>query len=158
LTPWALPAARREWSALVSRDWLRIALAGLALAIHFAAWISSLTYTTVASSVILVSTNPIFVALASWYLLRQRIGRRTILGVGLALLGTALVSYGDLDLSGRALVGDGLALLGAVAASAYILFGRAVRAKLSTWAYVWPFWPCAHWRASPWAAMAGAPG
>jgi drug/metabolite transporter (DMT)-like permease len=157
LTPWALPAARREWSALVSRDWLRIALAGLALAIHFAAWISSLTYTTVASSVILVSTNPIFVALASWYLLRQRIGRRTILGVGLALLGTALVSYGDLDLSGRALVGDGLALLGAVAASAYILFGRAVRAKLSTWAYVWPCYGLAGLLLLALCALAGQP-
>jgi drug/metabolite transporter (DMT)-like permease len=138
LTPWALPAARREWPALASRDWLRIALAGLALAIHFAAWISSLAYTTVASSVILVSTNPIFVALASRHLLRERIGRGTILGIALAIAGTALVSYGDLDVSGRALMGDALALLGAMAASAYILLGRAVRAKLSTWAYVWP--------------------
>lgn len=157
LTPWALPAARREWPALTGRDWLRIALAGLALAIHFATWISSLAYTTVASSVILVSTNPIFVALASWYLLRERIGRRTILGVALAMAGTALVSYGDLDLSSRALVGDALALMGAVAASAYILLGRAVRAKLSTWAYVWPCYGLAGMLLMGTCGLAGQP-
>ena len=113
LTPWALGAARREWGSLPPRSWLFLALSGLALAIHFATWISSLAYTTVASSVILVSTNPLFVGLGSHYLLGERMGKRRVLAIAIAMVGTVIVSYGDLSFSGRALLGDGLALLGA---------------------------------------------
>lgn len=138
LTPLALPRLRREWPRLARRDLLHLTLAGLALAVHFASWITSLSYTTVASSVILVSTNPIFVGLASHWLLGERIARRTVWAIAIVLAGSALVGYGDIEWTGRALLGDLLALLGAVSASAYILLGREVRRKLSTWAYVWP--------------------
>lgn len=138
LTPVALPRLRREWRRLTQRDLIYLLLAGVALAVHFAAWISSLSYTSVASSVILVSTNPIFVGLASHWLLRERIPQRTTWAIAIVLLGSVVVGYGDMDLSGRALFGDSLALIGAIGSSAYILLGRAVRRKLSTWAYVWP--------------------
>jgi drug/metabolite transporter (DMT)-like permease len=138
LTPFAWPRLRREWAALTRRDMLYLGLAGMALAIHFATWISSLSYTTVASSVILVTTNPIFVGLATRYLLHERVGRFQAVAILIALTGSVIVSYGDLQLSGRALWGDALALVGALAASTYILLGRAVRRKLSTLAYVWP--------------------
>ena len=138
LTPLALPRLRREWAALTHRDLLLLCLAGVALAIHFAAWISSLAYTTVTSSVMLVSTNPIFVGLASHYILKERLNWRAVAAIGVTLLGTMIVSYGDLTLSREVLWGDALALMGAVAASAYLLLGRAVRRKLSTLAYVWP--------------------
>ncbi len=138
LTPLAAPMLRREWPRLTRRDGLRIALAGLALAVHFASWITSLSYTTVASSVILVSTNPIFVGLAAPRLLGEKVGRRTAWAIALVLAGCVIVGYGDIDLSPRALLGDLLALVGALGASAYILLGREVRRKLSTWAYVWP--------------------
>jgi len=108
------------------------------LALHFATWITSLEYTTVASSVILVTTNPIYVGLASHFLLKQRLGRVKVAAIVVALAGSVLISYGDLGISGKALLGDALALLGALAASAYILLGYAVRRKLSTLAYVWP--------------------
>ena len=138
LTPLALPRLHREWPRLTRRDLLHLALAGLALAVHFASWITSLSYTSVASSVILVSTNPIFVGLVSHWLLGERIARRTVWAIAIVLLGSALVGYGDMEWTGRALLGDLLALLGAVSASAYLLLGREVRRKLSTWAYVWP--------------------
>ncbi|MBC7315091.1 MAG: DMT family transporter, partial [Chloroflexi bacterium] len=138
LTPIALPRLRREGPYLTRRDGLRIALAGLALAVHFASWITSLSYTTVASSVVLVSTNPIFVGLAAPWLLGEKVGRRTVWAIVLVLAGCVIVGYGDIDLSPRALLGDALALVGALGASAYILLGREVRRKLSTWAYVWP--------------------
>jgi len=138
LTPLALPRLRREGPHLTRRDGLRIALAGLALAVHFASWITSLSYTTVASSVVLVSTNPIFVGLAAPWLLGEKVGRRTVWAIVLVLAGCVIVGYGDIDLSPRALLGDALALVGALGASAYILLGREVRRKLSTWAYVWP--------------------
>jgi drug/metabolite transporter (DMT)-like permease len=138
LTPWALPAGRREWRRLDRDDVGRLVLAGVALAIHFVTWVSSLSYTTVASSVILVSTNPIFVGLAGHFLLGEHFSRRTIVAVAIAMVGTVIVSYGDWAFTGRALWGDLLALMGAMGASAYMLFGRAVRRKLSTMAYVWP--------------------
>ncbi|MFO7917694.1 MAG: DMT family transporter [Anaerolineae bacterium] len=138
LTPWALPSSRREWRRLERGDVGWLVLAGVALALHFITWISSLSYTTVASSVILVSTNPIFVGLASHFLLGEHLSRRSVLAVAMAMLGTVIVSYGDWAFTGQALWGDFLALMGAVAASAYILFGRAVRRKVSTLAYIWP--------------------
>ena len=138
LTPAALARSRREWRSLDGRDMLRLVLSGLALAVHFATWLASLSYTTVASSVILVSTNPIFVGLASHFLLGEHLRRGTIVAIGVVMIGTVIVSYGDLSISGRALWGDLLALLGAVAASSYFLLGRALRRKLSTLAYVWP--------------------
>ncbi len=138
LTPWALPRLRRERSRLARRDILFLCLSGTALAIHFAAWISSLAYTTVASSVILVTTNPIYVGLASHYLLKERLGGAKVIAIIVALAGSVVIGYGDFDLSARALWGDALALLGALAASTYILSGRVVRRQLSTLAYVWP--------------------
>ncbi len=138
LAPVAGPRLHREWRLLGRRETLALAGAGVALALHFAAWIYSLSLTTVASSVILVSTNPIFVGLASHFLLRERVSWRTALAIGLTVIGSAVISYGDLALSGRALLGNVLALLGAAAASAYMLLGRVVRRRLSTWAYVWP--------------------
>jgi len=138
LAPWGWPRLRREREILTRRDWLLLALAGAALALHFATWITSLSYTTVASSVILVTTNPIYVGLASYFLLGERVSRRQVAAIAVALAGSVVVSYGDFGLAGRALWGDALALLGALAASAYILLGRALRRKLSLWAYAWP--------------------
>lgn len=138
LTPWGVRRARREWPALTRRDVVLLCLSGVALALHFGTWIASLDYTSVASSVVLVSTNPIFVALASHYFLKERVGPLTVTAIILTLLGCAIVSYGDVSLSGEALLGDALALVGALACSAYILLGRAMRRKLSTLAYVWP--------------------
>jgi drug/metabolite transporter (DMT)-like permease len=111
---------------------------GRGASIHFASWISSLSYTTVAISVILVTTNPIYVGLASHFLLHEPVSRRKVLAIIVVRGGSLVVSYGDFRLSGRALLGDMLALLGALAASTYLLLGRTVRRKLSTLAYVWP--------------------
>ncbi len=138
LTPWGWPRLRNERYVLARRDWLFLGLAGVALTTHFATWIASLSYTTVASSVILVSTNPIYVALASHYFLKEPVSRRKVVAIGVALVGSAIVGLGDVRLSGQALVGDLLALMGAIAASAYILLGRVLRKKLSTLAYIWP--------------------
>ncbi len=138
LAPWGAPRLVSEWRALSRGELAMLCLSGVALALHLAIWISSLSLTTVASSVILVNTNPIYVGLASHYILGERVGRRRVLAIVVALVGSTIVSYGDLRLSDEALLGDALALLGALLMSAYILLGRAVRRKLSTLAYVWP--------------------
>lgn len=138
LTPLAWPRLRQEAGRLSPRERLHLLLAGTALALHLATWIASLSYTTVASSVILVSTNPIFVGLATHFLLGERLRGRAVLAIALCLVGTVIISYGDLAFSGPALWGDALALMGALTASAYILLGRSVRRRVSTLAYVWP--------------------
>ncbi|MHB0858613.1 MAG: DMT family transporter [Anaerolineae bacterium] len=157
ITPWALPRARREWAGLRRRELALLVLAGVVLAAHFATWITSLSYTTVASSVILVTTNPIYVGLASHFVLKERVSRRMALAIVVALAGSAIVSYGDLALSGQALLGDLLALAGALCASAYLLIGRVLRRKLSTLAYIWPCYGLAGVLLAGLALVAGQP-
>jgi len=138
LTPWAWPRFRAECRDMTRGEAIALVLAGVSLAVHMSTWVASLSLTTVASSVILVQTNPIFVALASRFLLKEHISRLGAAAIALTMLGTIVVSYGDLAISGSALIGDLLAVAGAIGGSAYILFGRTVRRRLSTIAYVWP--------------------
>jgi len=109
---------------------------GVALALHFVLWISSLEYTSVASSVLLVTTHPIFVGLGSRLFLRERLSQRMVLGILLALAGGGLVGAADFQFRGMALVGDALALGGGLAAAAYFLIGRRVRRATSTSNYI----------------------
>ena len=118
-------------------------LSGLFLSLHFAFWIASLKYTSVASSVVLVTTNPIFVGIGGWIFLKERVQLRVIMGIVLSVLGSALVSYGDMALSKEALMGDGLALLGAVAASGYFLVGRKMRKDQDLLVYILPVYATA---------------
>jgi drug/metabolite transporter (DMT)-like permease len=114
----------------VSRRGLGLALvAGGFLALHFALWFESLRHTSVASSVALVTTNPIFVGLLSSLLLAERPLRALWQGIGLSVAGGLLIGWGDVSIGGTALLGNALALLGAVAASAYLLLGRHVRTE-----------------------------
>lgn len=136
IVPFALFFNWREYRRLERADVLRTLFAGLFLACHFAAWITSLSYTTVASSVVLVNTIPIWVTLINFLRGVQRPSRRMCSCVLLSFLGAAIVGYGDLSFSGEALWGDFLALAGAVFAAAYILFGKEVRKKLNLMPYV----------------------
>ncbi len=144
LTPIAFfRGVHRELAILRRRDLLLALLSGLALAAHFASWISSLSLTTVASSVALVSTNPLWVGLAGHFWLRERLSRSTSLAILLAMVGSALIGYGDLALSREALWGDLLALIGAMTGSVYFLLGRDLRQRLSILAYIWPVYATA---------------
>lgn len=125
----------RSRSVPARRDLGWCALSGLFLALHFGAWIASLQHTSVASSVVLVSTNPVFVGLGSRWLLHERLGRRTVWGIALAVVGAAVVGWGDFGAGRSPLLGDALALLGAFAASAYLLIGRVVRPRLAVRTY-----------------------
>jgi drug/metabolite transporter (DMT)-like permease len=125
---------RAGWRARSARDRRLSRLSGLLLGAHFATWIPSLSFTTVASSVALVATQPVWAALIA----RQRgehIHRQTWIGIGLALAGTIVLTGVDLSISGRALFGDLLALLGGMLAAAYVTVGGEVRQRLSTVSY-----------------------
>ena len=125
---------RSEVRAL-DRDRLRlIALAGLFLGAHFATWVPSLRFTTVASSTALVATQPVWAALIA----RRRgvqIDRTAWVGIGISLVGVLMLTGVDFALTPRALIGDGLALAGAVLAALYVTVGEQVRATTSTAVY-----------------------
>jgi drug/metabolite transporter (DMT)-like permease len=116
---------------------------GLFLSLHFAFWIASLKYTSVASSVVLVTTHPIFVGIGGWLFLKERIGMNLVLGIALTVLGSGLISYGDMALSKEAFMGDGFALLGAMAASGYLLVGRKMRKDQDLFSYIFPVYSTA---------------
>ena len=129
-----------------SREWLRspaswaMALgAGLLLGLHFASWITSLRLTGVASSVVLVTTTPVFTALFSSRLLGERAGARAWAGIALSVAGSALIAWGDwrrqagpgsaTESPRAALLGDVLAFAGALFAAGYFTLGRRVRGR-----------------------------
>jgi len=118
-------------------------LSGLLLSLHFAFWIASLKYTSVASSVVLVTTHPIFVGIGGLLFLKERLGLNLILGIALSVLGSGLIGYGDMSLSREALMGDGLALLGAMVASGYLLVGRKMRKEQDLFSYIFPVYSTA---------------
>jgi len=130
------PTSRRALAGLERRD-LGLALAaGACLALHFWSWIASIDYTTVASSVVLVSTQPLWVAVISAIFLREVPRRGEWMGLGVAVVGAAWIGWGDMALGPQALLGDGLALGAAFLAAAYYSIGRALRPKLDLWSYV----------------------
>ena len=118
-------------------------LSGLFLGLRFAFWIGSLKYTSVASSVVLVATNPIFVGIGGWLFLEEKLNLNLILGILFTVLGSVLISLGDTVISKEALLGDGLALLGAVSASGYFLMGRRIRREQELLSYIFPVYSIA---------------
>jgi drug/metabolite transporter (DMT)-like permease len=146
LAPFALLRHREELRAFSRRQWLLAATSGIFLGIHFAGWTTSLAYTSVASSVVLVSASPLFVALIAAAVLGERLTRPILAGIVLTLLGTAVVGLGSACangcpslatfVQGRAFTGDMLALLGAVAGAVYLSVGRVLRATVSLTSYI----------------------
>lgn len=132
----ALPRTLRESRRLSRKEILPSLAAGLFLCFHFAFWITSLQYTTVASSVIFVTTNPIFVAVASTFILRERISLALLVSILMAVVGGTIIGWGDLGKGRDQLYGDFLSLLGAVMATGYLLVGRRVRQKVSLTTYI----------------------
>jgi drug/metabolite transporter (DMT)-like permease len=136
LAPIALWKAREDFARLTPKDFLLALLSGFFLALHFAAWISSLDFTSVANSVVLVTTNPLWVALLSPLIARERIAPMALIGILVSVIGGIIIGAGVFAIGSKALIGDGLALAGSVCAAAYLLIGRALRRKLSLLPYI----------------------
>jgi drug/metabolite transporter (DMT)-like permease len=141
LLPYALYKKKGKTLERKEIGWLIVS--GLFLSLHFMFWISSLKYTSVASSVVLVTTYPIFVGIGSRLFLKERMGLYLIIGIILSVLGSGLISYGDMAISRDALMGDGLALLGAITASGYFLVGRKMRKSQDLLSYIFPVYSTA---------------
>ncbi len=151
LAPIAFTRYRDELRRLTWQEWILALLSGVFLALHFAVWITSLQYTSVASSVVLVTTTPLWVALFSPLVLRERLGVEAFAGLALALTGGVIVGLSDActwragaasclsaaSLFGKtAFLGDFLALCGAWMAAGYMLVGRKLRAKMDLIPYI----------------------
>jgi len=134
LLPVLLTRERAGLTGLRRRDLRSSLLAGLFLAAHFAAWLPSLHMTTVAASIALVTTTPVWTTLIA-RMSGVRLPRVVWWGLALAVLGAAMIAGVDVTVSLRAVAGDGLALLGAVCAGGYVLAGARARERLSTSAY-----------------------
>ncbi|MEZ3143383.1 DMT family transporter [Halobaculum sp. MBLA0143] len=134
-------ADRRAFRRLRGRDLAVAVVSGAALALHFAAWFESLRWTSVAASVTLVQSQPIFVAVGAWALLDERVTARTVAGIVVALVGTVLLAGGDALVGGTAVgprptFGNALALVGAVCYTVYVLAGRSLRQRFPVVPYV----------------------
>lgn len=127
----------REELRSLTRVEIGLALAsGLFLGLHFATWISSLEYTSVASSVVFASTAPLFVGLVAPIFLRERLSRPMIAGIIVSTVGGMVVGVGDFGSSRNELLGDLLAVGGAIFGAGYFLIGRRLRVRLSLIAYI----------------------
>ncbi len=132
--PWAWWRHRDELRGLSREEWRWTAVAGVTLAAHFATWVPSLRFTSVASSTALVATQPVWAALIAR---RQGayVARGVWIGIVISLVGVLVLTGIDVSLDPRHLIGDALSLAGAVLAAAYVTVGARVRQTVSTPTY-----------------------
>ncbi len=131
LLPWAGGSIDRHGDRSVGRPVVALLVAGVAMAVHFGTWLTSLDLTTVAASVTIVTSAPLWVALWLW-LRGQPVSRRSAAGIALALLGLAVIGGADLVAGADRWQGDLLALIGAFAMAFYLLRASELRQTLST--------------------------
>ncbi len=143
LLPFARNDARRSWPGLRGRQRLLLLAAGVALALHFATWIASLSHTSVAASVLLVNTAPLFAVVLSRVFLGESPPRAVSAAIPAALAGAALIAFGEADSSPASLLGNLLALAGAATLAIYQVIGRGLRAALPLNAYLLAVWSSA---------------
>ncbi len=116
-------------------------LSGVFLALHFYFWIASLKYTSIASSVVLVSTNPFFVVLISLLLMKEKVSSKVLIALLASFIGTLIITASDGNVFGTkidktALFGDILAIIGAFCVSFYFIIGSSLRKSIDTNKYI----------------------
>lgn len=123
-------SAKKVLQDLTKKDVFLLGLSGVFLGLHFLLWMESLTYTSVASSMILLSLQPVFIMAGSFFLFKERTTRGGVLSLSVAVIGSGITAWGDIGTSSQALFGDLLSLLGAVASSLYMLTGQNLVRKI----------------------------
>lgn len=125
----------QELKELTKRDWGFSAIAGIFLAFHFILWFESLNYTSVASSTVLVTLQPLFAFVGTYLFFKEKISIQTLVAGSSAIIGSVLISWGDFKISGDAFYGDILALIACALITGYLLFGQDVRKRISLITY-----------------------
>ncbi len=129
------PKNRTELCQLKSRQILRIVLSGILLAIHYVMWFESLRFTSVASSTVLVSLQPLFSLLFGLIFLKEKMSKSAVAGCMIAICGSFIIGWGDFQIAGIALIGDIVALLAAGVISLYFMIGQVVRKEIGVVTY-----------------------
>lgn len=143
LLPLVLRRGLPSLRSLDGRSFVLLGLSGLFLSLHFLVWINSLYYTSVASASVLVTMSPLFLALASTYILKEHVSRVTWIAIAAGTLGVIIMTWSDASGGGQGpnpLLGNALALLGAVFYVVHILLGRVLRQQLDWLDYVFPMY------------------
>jgi len=135
LAPFTLAGGALSLRAMTTRQIVLSGASGIFLSLHFVTWFTSLKYTSIASSVVLVTTQPLFVVLGSWLFFKERVPRKALYGGLLAFTGSLVIGATDFQLGGRAFIGDLYALFAAVMVSGYLLIGRKLRGDLDLTGY-----------------------
>lgn len=131
MLPLVLIKFRHELGNISKRDLLLSTASGIFLALHFILWFESLNHTSVASSVVLVTTQPIWAFIGGYLFFKERFTSGAVISLVIAFVGSVIISWGDFQISGMALFGNFLALMGAIAVTGYFLFGQTVRQRLT---------------------------
>lgn len=129
---------RRELFSLTRKQWLLLGASGVMLGLHFLLWMASLRLTTVASSTVILTLEPVMVMLGSYWIYKSKANSIMLAGMGIAIIGSVMIGAGDFSMSGDALKGDVLSFLGAAAVAAHMLIGKGLRDNVGAFAY--NFW------------------
>lgn len=124
-----------ELRLITKRDWIFSIVSGVFLAFHFILWFESLNYTSVASSTVLVTLQPLFAFVGTFVFFKEKLSLKEIISGIIAVIGSVVISWGDFRISGNALFGDILALIACALITAYLLFGQTVRKRVSLITY-----------------------
>lgn len=126
---------RAEIKKLQTKQWLQMISSGLCLALHYVLWFESLNFTSIASSTVLVSLQPLFSLALDRFVSKKRIHRTALIGCIIALCGCVVIGFGDFQISGKGLLGDILALVAAGVIALYFYVGENVRKEISAVTY-----------------------
>jgi drug/metabolite transporter (DMT)-like permease len=136
LVPIAAMKSGHVLKDLSRRDMLLILLSSVFVAVHFALWITSLSYTSITSSMVLVTSHPVFVAATSYFLWGERLDKVAVGGIVVTLLGVIIINYGDFTFTEKAFWGDLLALIAGLAMGAYLIIGGQIRSRIGILPYL----------------------
>lgn len=124
-----------ELRMITKKDLLFTIISGILLAFHFILWFESLNYTSVASSTVLVTLQPLFAFIGTYIFFKEKLSVKAIVSGVIAVIGSVVISWGDFRISGSALFGDLLALIACSLITGYLLVGQNVRKRLSLVSY-----------------------
>lgn len=126
---------RSEFKKIIKGDWIFLLFSGFFLAMHFALWFGSLKLTTVASSTIILTLQPVVAMVGGFLLYKERTSKSSLILIGVAIIGAMMIGWGDIGLSQEAIIGDSLSFLSVIAVVSYLLIGQQIVKKVSHWVY-----------------------
>lgn len=135
MAPSTLLKSKNELKSVDIKSLCLCILSGIFLALHFATWITSIKYTSIASAAVLVNTHPIFIVVLAYIIFKDKINRKSLISITMTLLGGVIISSGDRSLGSNVFLGDILAAAGAAFIAFYMVIGRIMRQRLSAVSY-----------------------